>query len=253
MSARRILQIMRYVARRENPVSVKEIAEHLAVPRPTVYRLITGLEDEEVLQRCTESGGIELSNNFLRSMITGASNAQIIAGFEEALVCTANTWNASAFLGRLSGNVVEIVHVITPPKLNFGYVHPGLNVRPAHACSAARAILAFVSQAKADEVLGSDYSALTDKTITDKDALNAELARTQERGYAVCDEEVDAGIISVAAPITVGRAGVVCSFGIVAPVKKMREFGLAKVGEYLHAKAKGAVINLNQNMYQLLN
>ncbi len=83
--------------------------------------------------------------------------------------------------------------------------------------------------------------------------LQEELNKTRQRGYAVCDEEIDPGITSVAAPITVGRAGVVCSIGIVAPVKKIREFGIATVGEYLHAKAKGAVINLNQNMYQLLN
>jgi len=253
MSARRILQIIRYVARRDSPVSVKEIARHLSMPRPTVYRLINGLEDEEVLQRCADTNGIELSNGFLRSMIIGASNAQIIAGFEEALDCTANTWNATAFLGRLSGKVIEIVHVTTPPKLDTGYIHPGLNVRPAHACSAARAILAFVSQKKADEVLGNDHTAFTDQTITDKDALLEELQQTRERGYAICDEEIDPGITSVSAPIRVGRAGVVCSIGIVAPVRKMQEFGLTTVGEYLHQKAKGAVINLNQNLYQLLN
>ena len=253
MSARRILQIIRYVASRDSPVRVREIAKHLSVPSPTVYRLVTSLEEESVLQRNTETGGIELCNSFLRSMIIGASDAQLIAGFEEALVCTAKTWGATAFLGRLNEAMVEIVHVITPPNLSDGYVHPGLNIRPAHACSAARAILAFIPQKDADEVLGGDFSAFTDDTIVDRGALIEELRRTYERGYSICDEEIDPGITSVAAPILIGKAGVVCSLGVVAPVKKMREIGLETIGEYLHAKAKGAVINLNQNMYQLLN
>ncbi len=216
MSVHRILQTIRIVARAETPVTATEIAIEMGVPRATVYRLIKTLEKEDVLERSTDRSSVGLSSAFLRSMIVGASDDQIIAGFEEALACTANTWGATAFLGRLNGSSVEVVHAVAPRNIKEGYVHPGNNVRPAHACSASRAILAFLSKEKIDRILADDLTAFTDRTITERDALEYELAMTKNRGYAICDEEIDIGISSVAAPVIVGRAGVVCSMGIVS-------------------------------------
>ncbi|MCP4071855.1 MAG: helix-turn-helix domain-containing protein [Hyphomicrobiales bacterium] len=185
MSAGRILQIMKYVASREKAVTVKDIAEHLKIPGASAHRLINALEKEDVLERNTSKGIVKLSNNFLRSMIAGASNEQIVARFKEALVCTVKTWNASAFLGRLNGEDVEIVRTITPPDERTGFIHPGLNTRPIHACSSARGILAFQPEDKIDEVLDRNFQAFADKTITGKSRLREELRLTKERGYAM--------------------------------------------------------------------
>ncbi len=242
---------MRYVARQDNPVTASQIAEQLKLPRASVYRLITTLEDENVLQRARDRGSVELSDVFLRLMIAGASNEQIIAGFEEALVSTAQAWSTTAFLARLNGAVVEIVHAVTPKNLTGGYVHPGTNIRPAHACSAARAIVAFLPEKQSERIIGRNFSAYTDKTITEKEALATELELTKQRGYAVCDEEIDIGITSVAAPISIGRAGVVCSLGIVSFTKQMSEHGLSTVGEYLRSMANGSAVDFNHDIYKI--
>ncbi len=206
MSAGRILQIMKYVASREKAVTVKDIAEHLKIPGASAYRLINALEKEDVLQRNARKGIVELSNSFLRSMVAGASNEQIVAGFEEALVCTVKTWKSSTFLGRLNGADVEIVRTITPPDERTRFIHPGLNTRPIHVCSSARVIPAFQPEDKTDEVLDRNFQAFTDKTITGKSRLREELRLAKERGYAMSDEEIDIGITSIAAPIIVGSA-----------------------------------------------
>ncbi len=251
MSAHRALRILRFVAHHQEPATVKEISEHLQLPRATVYRLIMMLEKEGVLQRTGNNKLIELSSSFLRSMIVGASNEQIVAGFEQTLASAANKWCATAFLGRLHSALVEIVHAVTPPDKTSGYVHPGLSVRPAHACSSARAILAFMPQDEIEGVLGAEFSAFTDQTITDRHAVLEELRLTKERGYAVCDEEVDVGVTSVAVPAIVGRGGVVCSIGIVAASRRMHEFGLSAIGEFLKIDARNAVLDLNQGSYEL--
>jgi len=250
MSTHRALKILRFVAHHQEPASVKEISEHVQLPRATVYRLVMMLEKEAVLQRAGDSKLIELSGSFLRSMIAGASNEQIVAGFEQALISAANKWGATAFLGRLRTGLVEIVHAVTPPDKSSGYVHPGLNVRPAHACSSARAILAFMPQDEIDDVLGEDFTALTDRTITDRAAVLEALRLTKERGYAVCDEEVDVGITSVAVPAIVGRAGVICSIGVVAASRRMHELGLSAIGQFLKTNARNAVLGLNQSLYE---
>ncbi len=250
MSVRRILDIIRIVAHAEAQVTATEIAAKIGVPRATVYRLIKTLENEEVLSRSNGGSAVGLSSRFLRTMIAGAGDDQFIAGFEESLACTANTWGTTAFLGRLNGSSVEVVHAVVPYNVKEGYVHPGNNIRPAHACSGSRAILAFLPEDKVNRILSEDLTVFTDRTVTDRSALEYELAMTKSRGYAICDEEIDIGISSVAAPVIVGQAGVVCSLGIVSFSKKIQNFGIANIGEYLRAKAKGAVLNFSQNLYE---
>lgn len=227
-----------------------EIAEQIGVPRASVYRLITTLENEEVLCRSADRSNVELTADFLRTMIAGASTDQIVAALEEVMSSMANAWGATSFLGRLNGTSVEVVHAVAPSDSKLGFVHPGNNIRPAHACSASRAILAFLPKEKAAAIMGDDCEAFTDKTISDIEALENELAMTRKRGYAVCDEEIDPGICSVAAPVIVGRAGVIYSLGIVSFAGRIREQGIPVIGEYLHAKAKAAVLNASQTLFE---
>lgn len=251
MSAKRILQIMQFVANSKGPVTVTEASNFLRVPRATAYRLVTMLEKEEVLQRTPDKKRLEFSGNFLRSMLSGASDEQIVTGFREFLSATADTLGATAFLGRLNTSFVELVHAVTPSDKASPNIHPGLNVRPNHSCSSCRAILAFLPEEEADAILGSDFPAYNHKTIVDPEAIREELRLTRARGYAICDEEIDLGVTSVAVPAIVGKAGVLCSVGVVAATRKMHEFGLAAVGESLKDRTRRAVEALNRRMSEL--
>jgi len=250
MSAKRILQIMKFVASSNGPVTVTEASAFLKVPRATVYRLVTMLENEDVLQRTPDRKRLEFRGNFLKCMLSGASNDQILSGFRDFLATTADALGATAFLGRLNASFVEVVHAVTPTDRATPSIHPGLNVRPAHACSSARAILAFLPEHEIDAILGSSCPTYTDKTIVDPDAVRMELRLTKARGYAICDEEIDPGVTSVAVPAIIGRAGVLCSVGVVAASRRMHEFGLAAIGETLKDRTRNAVAALNRTMLE---
>lgn len=250
MSVNRALHIIRAVARAGGTLTPTEIAAKTEIPRASVYRLINTLEVENILHRTADRTYVEITPEFLNLMITGASTQQIVAGFHETLSCTANTWEATAFLARLDGTAVEIVHTVAPCRTTAGYVRPGHDIRPAHACSASRAILAFLPDERRAAILGSDFTAFTDKTVTDPDKLQYELALTRERAFAICDEEIDPGITSVAAPVIMGRAGVVYSLGIVSFTGRIHDHGIAAIGTYLHAKAQTAAQNASQNLFE---
>ena len=248
MSARRILQIIHHAASRGEPMSVSEVSEHLCLPRPTTYRLISLLEREGVLQRCTDKKRVELSNRFLSTVISGASNEQILPAFRGVLSNAADTWEATAFLGRLNAGLVKLVHAVTPSNTASPHIHPGLNVRPAHACSSARAILAFLPEHEFKDILGTKHTAFNDRTITDQVGLLEELRLTRQRGYAVCDEEIDPGVTSIAVPAVVGRAGVLCSIGVVAATRRMHESGLPAIAAFLKEQVQSTVLGLNEKL-----
>lgn len=248
MSVGRTFEMLRCLAASGGPVTPTWLAERIDVPRASVYRLIVTLEGEGVLARSADRKTVQIAPEFLRSMLAGAAADQLAVGFDEVLSCTANTWGATAFLGRLNGRMIEVVRTATPGDAHQGFVHPGHSIRPAHACSAARAILAHLPTDVAAAIIGEDCPAFTEHTITDPDAIRRELVETRARGYAICDQEIDPGVTSVAAPVIFGRAGVLYSLGVVSFTRRIRELGIKAIGDHLRDSAGRAVANLGQNL-----
>ncbi|WCB94422.1 Pca regulon regulatory protein [Baekduia alba] len=73
---------------------------------------------------------------------------------------------------------------------------------PAYATSMGRVLLAGLEPARLDAVLArSELVALTPETIHEEGELRAELERVRAQGWALVDQELEAGLRSVAAPI----------------------------------------------------
>jgi len=68
-----------------------------------------------------------------------------------------------------------------------------------------------------------DLVALTDRTITDRSALEKAVAEVRERGYATVFGEREAEVNSIAAPVW-GRGGVLAAIvGIQAPAARLED------------------------------
>ena len=88
----------------------------------------------------------------------------------------------------------------------------------------------------------------TDKTVTTDAALRAELAAVRTRGYAVTDEELEPGLIAVAAPIHGYDGAVVAALSVSAPTTRMSKDSVATVAGYCTEEAAGlsAVLGYRQ-------
>ena len=109
--------------------------------------------------------------------------------------------NETVFLARFRNSQVEIIHVETPDDPGRAFIHPGLGVRPMHACSCSKAIAAFTEPEFQDCIINGTLKAYTEHTKTTEADLRADFARIVQRGFADCDQEIDLGIASVAAPV----------------------------------------------------
>lgn len=102
----------------------------------------------------------------------------------------------------------EIVYVVRFPSLHAVSVdlHVGSRL-PAYCSAAGRAILSKLDEAEAMAMLAAiKRTPMTKRTVTDLPGLRAALARARELGYALNDQEVFVGDISIAAALT-NRAG----------------------------------------------
>jgi DNA-binding IclR family transcriptional regulator len=107
-----------------------------------------------------------------------------------------------------------------------------------HACSCSKAIAAFTEPAFQDQILSSSMKQYTQYTkISEKDLRN-EFAMILERGFADCDQEIDMGIASVAAPISIGNIGATFSVGAVGPIRRFQKECRQEIGQKLMALSK---------------
>lgn len=73
---------------------------------------------------------------------------------------------------------------------------------PAYCTSMGRVLLAALSDSELDSYLSKvAMHARTDRTITDPKELRAEILRVREQGYCLLDQELEAGVRSIAVPV----------------------------------------------------
>jgi DNA-binding IclR family transcriptional regulator len=143
---------------------------------------------------------------------------------------------------KLTGESANL-SVLEPPSLVYvDQVDGSRSVRmfarrgaavPAYATAAGKALLAW---AKPDVVrrLPDPLVQLTARTISSHRVLLRELARVRANGYATDEEEQEAGVGCVAAPIgSAHGAGVVAAISVSAPMTRIREAGPAKLAALL--------------------
>ena len=72
---------------------------------------------------------------------------------------------------------------------------------PLHATGVGQVLLAYAPAEVQDRVLAAQLKAFTKFTITEPRRLRQVLAEVRRSGIAVCDQQVDPGTLSIAAPV----------------------------------------------------
>lgn len=90
-----------------------------------------------------------------------------------------------------------------------------------------KALVAFAEDAEREKLLAElPLEALTKKSITDRDAFRAEIDRVRRQGYAVMDEENEAGMRAVAVPLLNDQGHAFASLATAVPVFRLDLEGL---------------------------
>lgn len=244
MHLERLIGLMEIVAVVGRPVSAAEVQKVTGLPKPTCYRLIQSLQEQKLLDQPADDGKFVIGERLIRIALLGKSDVDVRRCAAPLLKAAASAYNETVFLARFRNSKVEIIHVETPDDPARAFIHPGLGERPMHACSCSKAIAAFAEPEFQDCILSGTMKQYTEHTKITEEELRAEFALTLERGFADCDQEIDLGIASVAAPITVGNIGATFSVGAVGPVRRFGKEYREEIGQKLiglSQKISGAI------------
>lgn len=218
----RSFAVLNYIARAGRPVLAADIAAHLGLPKPTVYRMVEQFQAEGFLNRQLSSRHIvigsrltDFGSDILRGSVQYAPRRQIMNNLVAEVGETCN-------LGALDGSEivyfdrVEATH--WPLRLHF---HVGSKV-PLHCTAIGKLFLAFLPEERGRSlVAGADLKPFTASTITTASALDAEIDIIRRDGLSIDREEYLAGVVCVAAPVFNARHDITAGIAIQAPAARL--------------------------------
>ncbi|MGH1416195.1 MAG: IclR family transcriptional regulator [Pelagimonas sp.] len=220
MQLERMITILELVAIAGRPITVVELQTATGLPKATCYRLVQTLQEQRLLEQPDADGKVVIGERLIRIALLGKADVDVRKAAAPLLKTAAISFNETVFLSRFRNRKVEIIHVETPNDPARAFVHPGLGDRPMHACSCSKAIAAFTEKDFQDTILQETLKAYTEHTKTTPEALREEFQVIAARGFAECDQEIDMGVGSVAAPISIGNIGATFSVGAIGPIRR---------------------------------
>lgn len=182
------------------PTSHADIAEMIAVARPTVYRLIEGLEAVGLADVLADSR-VTLSMRWLKLADAVAPSMPEWRGAQDVLDEVAEKTSQTAFLTVPRPGGAMCIAWAQGRGIDLLELKPGRRL-PYHAGAAGRATLAHSSQDVINAVMASEpFEPYTVHTFTSADALREDIIRSRDQGYTLSDEDVTIGIGALGVPV----------------------------------------------------
>lgn len=182
----------------EGPLTPAEIAERIGVPRPSVYRLVDGLNAIELTETLPDAR-VALSLRWLHIADEARDAMTEWAGAKKILTALVDETGQTAFLSLLRDDSAVCIDWVQGRGIGVLILKPG-RALPLHAGAAGRLLLAYAADAEA-YLSGAPFEQLTPSTRTTREQLQADIALTREQGFTVSDEDATIGIGALGMPI----------------------------------------------------
>ena len=208
--------VLRTLADTNEALSLADLSAATGLARSTVHRIVQELETEHLVLPMTRSGGYRLGPGVLR--LTTSTYAHLAAAMRPALVALAAAIDENVDLAVLSGGEVIVVDQISSSQRLQAVTEIG-GIFPAHASCVGKVLLANLPDAEIRELLAPQLTRYTPNTLTDPDALLADLDLTRRSGISYDREEHDIGISAVATSVR-SPMGIMQAVSIVAPTHR---------------------------------
>jgi IclR family acetate operon transcriptional repressor len=183
------------------PLTPGDIAEHIGMPRPSVYRLVDALNQSRLTVTLPDSR-IRVSERWLR--LADASHAAMVewASARTVLDQLCQETRQTTFLSIPRADRAVCIDWSPGLGINVLVLRPGRSL-PLYAGAAGRASLAFLADV-GPYLDRAPFPAFTRRTLTSAAQLRRDIKLTRDRGYSVSDEDVTDGIGAVGIPLLDG-------------------------------------------------
>lgn len=180
-------------------LTISEASKLTELPRPVTRRILLTLEKLGYTK--SKGGRFSLTPKILSLGYSYFSSQNIWEIATPHLEQLSKIIKESSSLAILEGTDIVYVARVSVNKIMNHSLVVGTRL-PAHATSSGKVLLSNLSVDELDAYFQqTKLEAYTEKTITSEKEIREELKRVRKMGYAISQEQLELGLISVAAPV----------------------------------------------------
>lgn len=199
----RAVAVLEVVVATERGATVTEAAARAGLPLTTAHRLLNGLVDSGLLVRDPFANRYQPGSRLMRLAARVNASRRQDEELDVELDGLRQRWQESVYAAALVDGQVVCIRSLTnagPNRADIGV--PVGRMMPTHSSAAARALLSVRPEDEAVALFrDTDRERYTPHTLVGIRALRDELRATRSRGYALCDQEMEVGVVAVAVPV----------------------------------------------------
>jgi IclR family transcriptional regulator, acetate operon repressor len=228
-SVERALQLLMEISKANKPASFADLQKRMALPKATLHKLLSTLEERDFLRRDEESGRYAIGLAVFEVAAGGSTPNDIRSLVNPVLRKLAGDYDEACSLAILDGGEMVYLDRVDPPAEQMVRLASLVGRRiPAFASAGGTAALASLY----DEAILTLFppalpNAPTRNTVRTREDLQQRLSDAREKGYAIDLEETFIGVRGVGVAISVsGWPTIAISFTIPlqrAPIERLRE------------------------------
>lgn len=200
-SVDRALSLLDILAREDREMGLTEIARALSWPKTTVHGLITTLRDRQYVDQSPTTGRYRLGVRLfeLGNVVARSWSIRTIA--RPSMQDLNNRLGEMIQLATESGG--EVLYIEKLDSSHMMRIISDIGARlPMHCTGLGKVLLAHKKPSEIKWIIAKHgLRMLTARTITDREALERELIRIRQQGYAVDDREIMDSLRCIAAPL----------------------------------------------------
>jgi len=216
-----------HILESSTPPLLSELSRSHEIPKSTTSRMLSALERSGLVRR--DRNGAFIAGGVLTQFARSQNHDSVlVARMHSVLEKLALTTGETANLAVASNGEMRLIDQVDGQYLLGATNWVGKNI-PYHASALGKILLAYGA---ATIPLGK-LEKLTGKTIISRPKLLIELENVRKKGFAVISDELEEGLVAVAAPIRENDGRVVGAVSISGPSSRLTQRDLVKIGDVI--------------------
>ncbi|MDH3440272.1 MAG: IclR family transcriptional regulator [Gammaproteobacteria bacterium] len=229
-AALRAVRLLKLFTNERPEMSLAEISRASGLNKTTTHRLLRALQSESLIDRNPATSAYSLGAGLMALGVQALASSDLRRRVRPVLRTLARETGETATLEvPFEDNMLILDEVAGSHVLGSA---GNIGTRwPIHATSTGKAWLAF--DETGIERLAQHLKPMTGSTLTERDALQPQLAEIRRRGYAVTVDEVEEGFTAVATIIRGVLGDVQGALSIGGPTQRLTAARRAELGTTL--------------------
>ncbi|GHU79735.1 IclR family transcriptional regulator [Clostridia bacterium] len=223
-SSTKLLHLIEVLSRRREPARLQDIARESGMNSSTALRFLSALQCMNYVAQDIDTGRYQLTFKLCAIAQNISSNVSIRSIATPFLRGVSHAFAESCNLAVENDMAVMYVEVANDTGKTLMSTQRIGNVAPMHCTGVGKLMLSGLSEGELEKYIAvKGLPKLTEQTITGSGALTKELAQIRKQGYAFDNQECEAFVRCIAAPIRDYTGKIIAGISVSGPEGRMSD------------------------------